>query len=92
MTGEREVPKGEQDPMPVFVIKAKDNLALEAIWHYREKCLAAGLTDQALQVRKAYREVLEWRKRHSDHCQMPDHPHVPASSPGLASGEEGEDG
>ncbi len=70
--------QSDSDPMPVFILKAKDNLALNTVWSYRQQCLSAGLTEQADEVRKAYREIIEWRKRHPEVCQMPDHAHLPA--------------
>ena len=65
--------------MPVFVIKGKDRLALEAIRAYRALCEAHGLTDQAREVGKAHREMREWQRRNPAAMQLPDHPHVPAT-------------
>jgi len=65
-------------PMPVFVIKAKDNLALPVMRDYWRRCLDSGLREQANEVQKAIAEVLDWRQAHRDQCQDPDHKHVPA--------------
>jgi len=67
------------DPMPVFVIKGKDLLALGAIAMYRQLCLANGLTRQAAEVDRAYAEVEGWQARNPDVVWMPDHVHVPAA-------------
>lgn len=64
--------------MPVFVIKAKDELGIHAIRGYRELCLAAGLEDQAAEVDKAIAEMVAWRAEYPDEMQLPDHRHVPA--------------
>ena len=68
----------EDDPMPTFVLKARDNLALAAVGAYIVACSAAGLDDQTLEVAKAMREIEEWRHRNPSLCKLPDHKHVPA--------------
>ena len=65
--------------MPVFTIKAKDELALDAVGYYEWLCREAGLTEQAAEVRKAIREMDDWRVRNASAVQMPDHLHVPAT-------------
>ena len=65
------------DPMPVFTIKAKDELAHEAVRAYRRLCVEHGLTDQAREVGKAMQEMRLWRERNPDLLQLPDHAHVP---------------
>lgn len=65
--------------MPVFVIKGKDRLALDTIRAYQALCTDHGLTEQAREVGKAYREVLDWQRWNPGALQLPDHPHVPAS-------------
>lgn len=67
------------DPMPFFVIKAKDRLALDAVRAYRNLCAAAGLDDQAFEVDEAINEIRAWQRRHPDEVRLPDHPHVPAT-------------
>jgi hypothetical protein len=69
----------DPDPMPVFVIKGKDKLALEAIRAYRRLCEHYGLRTQAREVGKAHREMREWQQRNRAAMQLPDHPHVPAT-------------
>lgn len=66
------------DPMPVFVLKGKDRLALGAISQYSLLCLKAGLIDQAAEVDKAYAEIRAWQGRHPELMKLPDHEHVPA--------------
>lgn len=68
------------DPMPVFVIKGKDQLALPAVHAYRQLCLDHGLVDQAVQVTRAYAELNGWQRRHPDRVALPDHEHVPAAA------------
>lgn len=70
----------DDDSMPVFVIKAKDRLAVAAVRYYGELCVEAGLTGQSREVAKALAEIVSWRSRHRDLIQMPDHPHVPIGS------------
>lgn len=77
----REALAAPDDPMPVFTLLAKDMLALDTVEAYRELCSSARLHDQADEVRKAWREMFEWRRRHPDAVKMPDHPHVPAVKP-----------
>jgi hypothetical protein len=65
------------DPMPVFVIKAKDNLAPRAIEFYCWLLQEVGLTAQEAQARLALAEVMAWRERNPGACKWPDHMHVP---------------
>lgn len=69
---------GEREAMPVFTIKAKDNLALGAVAAYRRLCNEHGLTEQGAEVAKAIDEISDWRARHPDRWKMPDDKHVPA--------------
>jgi hypothetical protein len=75
----------DEDPMPVFVIKGKDRLALAAVHSYFLLCLGRGLTSQAAEVSAAEREILEWQGRHRDQVKSPDHLHVPVTkgNPGV---------
>lgn len=70
----------DPDPMPVFVLKGKDRLALDTIHHYKWLCREAGLLDQADEVEKAVDEMVAWRVRNFDRVQFPDHPHVPVAA------------
>lgn len=74
-------------PMPVFVIKARDDLAVATIEFYAGLCTAAGLDEQREQVGRALDEIRAWRAANPDECRLPDHDHVPAGQPG--SGPEG---
>ena len=65
------------DPMPKFTIKAKDNIALEAIRYYAQVCKWMGLFDQAKEVHEAIKEIEAWRERNPDHCKNPNHFHKP---------------
>jgi len=67
------------DPMPVFTIKAKDKLAVAAIYAYRDLCFKHGLGPQALEVEKAIAEMRDWRRHNRGHVAMPDHQHVPVA-------------
>ncbi len=67
------------DPMPVFVIKAKDAFAVSAVWEYQRLCESRGLDAQAAQVRLARVEMSEWRERNPGAVKLPDHPHVPVA-------------
>lgn len=69
----------QQDPMPVFVIKAKDKIAPLIVAQYAEACRARGWDDQAAEVDKALDEINEWRDRHRDLVKVPEHKHVPAA-------------
>jgi hypothetical protein len=70
----------DTDPMPVFVLKAKDELALMAILAYRRACLDAGLYRQAEQVALAISEIAQWRERNAGQVKAPDHDHVPTGA------------
>jgi hypothetical protein len=70
----------EEDPMPVFVIKGKDQLAPGAVNAYHALCRRRGLHDQAEEVLRARDEIDAWQGRHPDLVKLPDHPHVPAST------------
>lgn len=72
-------------PMPVFILKAKDNLAPGAVANYAILCETAGLFDQAEQVREALAEIVAWRDEHRELCKWPDHEHVPAGEPGSVT-------
>lgn len=67
------------DPMPVFTIKAKDLLAVEAIEAYAELCRENGLHWQAEEVDKAINEIRAWQRRHAGEMKLPDHQHVHAT-------------
>lgn len=69
----------DDDPEPVFVIKAHDDVAVAAITCYRDSCVARGLYRQAAEVQDALNEIKAWRRRN------PDHPHVPAGHTGSVS-------
>lgn len=69
-----------QPAMPVFVIKAKDRLAVSAVAAYRRLCEESGLTAQAAEVDKALLEIVAWRGRNEDQVQLPNHQHVPAGA------------
>lgn len=73
------------DPMPVFTIKAKDRLALEAIRAYRRLCVEHGLTAQAREVGQAMHEMRSWQERNPDRLQLPDHAHIPVNANGEAA-------
>jgi len=73
--------------MPVFVIKAKDALALEAVAAYRDLCTRYGLHGQASEVQLALNEMELWQQDHEDEMRLPHHIHVPAAaSPGPVPG------
>lgn len=77
----RQVPRPEgDDPMPVFVIKAKDQLAPAAVNAYRAACTLHGLSEQAEQADLARIEIIDWQHRHPETVQLPDHQHVPAQT------------
>jgi hypothetical protein len=63
--------------MPVFVLKAKDALAVWPIEDYRRECVRHGLIDQAEQVQLAIDEIKAWQAAHWDLVKLPDHKHVP---------------
>ncbi len=67
----------DDDPMPVFVIKGKDQLAPHAVSAYVELCERAGLPDQAREARYATGEIQNWQFRNRDRVKLPDHKHVP---------------
>lgn len=69
------------DPVPVFVIKASDRLALRAIYAYQNLCFQYGLSGQAAEVEKALEEMRLWRADHLDQIKMPSHVHVPVAIP-----------
>lgn len=65
------------DAMPVFVIKATDALAPEAVEAYYELCIRYGLDEQAAQVQLALEEIRDWQNRNDDELTLPSHKHVP---------------
>lgn len=75
----------DSDPMPVFTIKARDNLAPATIANYAAMCEVAGLDSQVVQVRDALEEIVAWRKRNPRECKWPDHNHVPVGQPGAGT-------
>lgn len=66
-------PTHDADPMPVFVLKGKDALALATITFYREECASHGLVHQAHEVELAWREMSKWQQRHPERVKLPDH-------------------
>lgn len=67
------------DPMPVFTIKAKDDLAPAMVRYYRLLCRERGLREQAGEVDKALAEIEAWRVRNPMLTKLPDHKHVPVA-------------
>lgn len=67
------------DPMPVFTIQAKDNLAPEMVLAYASRCSELGWHEQTSQVILAYNEIVTWRNRNPALCKDPDHEHVPVA-------------
>jgi hypothetical protein len=65
--------------MPVFVLKAQDELAIPTILFYMRSLEKFGLMDQSAEVSKALDEFKEWEQENPDKMKMPDHKHVPAS-------------
>jgi hypothetical protein len=65
--------------MPVFTIKAKDELAVDAVDHYMALCQQRGLHEQAAEVWKAREEILAWQMRNQEQVRLPHHPHVPVT-------------
>lgn len=70
---------GGDDPMPVFVIKGKDELAVSAVTAYRTICYQRGLIDQGNEVDLAVREIAGWQGRNIGLVKLPDHEHVPVT-------------
>lgn len=75
----------DDDPMPVFVIKARDNLAEATVRDYMKACAGLWDQDQAWEVSLALAEIKAWRERNPEKCKWPDHRHVPAGQPGSGS-------
>lgn len=75
------------DPMPVFVLKAKDLRAFAAFRAYRAECSAHSLVGMAGQVARAEDEWLAWQDRNADKLGQPDHEHVSAGDALLSLGE-----
>ena len=67
----------EPSDLPVFVIKAKDALAVLALRGYQRECQEHGLANQAVEVEKAIGEIHEWQRDNIDLIKLPDHAHVP---------------
>lgn len=74
--------KRDETGMPVFIIKAQDALAPEAIKAYRELCVKYGLTAQAAEVDKAIAEIVQWQQAPGNLVKLPDHVHQPAGDRG----------
>jgi len=75
----------QRSGMPVFAVKAKDNLATHAICAYYAACICNGLHEQAKQVEAALTEIMDWREANKALCKWPDHKHAPAGTPGSGS-------
>lgn len=80
-----EVDDGAPQPpppplMPVFTIKAKDELAPAAVAAYARLCRESGLYDQANEVMLALVEIEHWQREHIGDVHLPDHRHVPVGS------------
>lgn len=69
---------GAEMTMPVFTILAKDMFAVETLRFHRQKCIDAGLTEQANQEQRAIDEMLLWRDHNRRLVKYPDK-HVPAA-------------
>jgi hypothetical protein len=65
--------------MPVFVVKAKDRLALATLIEYHRLCIGHGLIEQACEVSKAMLEIHNWQRLNPQTVKMPDHKHEPVN-------------
>lgn len=72
---------GGAHPMPVFVVKAQDRLAPDAIAAYSKLCLDGDLLGQWAEVQSALAEVVVWQQMHPDLVKTPSHKHVSAIQP-----------
>lgn len=66
--------------MPVFVIKAKDALAVPTLRAYERECLDHGLVEQAHEVWRATEEISQWQRANIDATKLPDHGHRPVDA------------
>jgi hypothetical protein len=85
--GDQLMGQSETSPMPVFVIKARDALAIPTLCAYQRECVDHGLVEQADEVAKAITEVRNWQRANIDLTKLPDHLHRTAGQSG--SGSEG---
>jgi hypothetical protein len=67
--------------MPVFILKAKDNLSDQIVQAYVNLCYNSGLPEQGEQAQLALDEIRQWRAENPDKCKFPDHTHIPADNP-----------
>lgn len=68
--------KTDIDPgVPSFTLVATDALAVPIIQSYSNLCEDFELRDQAIEVRRALEEVIEWQKDHPDKVHLPSHQH-----------------
>lgn len=74
------VPGTPEPGEPVFVVRGKDALALEAVTAYHTACCQAGLLDQAVEVTKAIVEIVRWQRDNQSKVKLPDHVHAPAGT------------
>lgn len=59
---------------PIFVIRAKDALAIPTVRAYYRECVEHGRLDQSRHVDAAIQELIEWQEDHP--VKYPDHEHV----------------
>lgn len=64
--------------MPVFTIKAKDALAVEAVSAYIRLATERGLRQHAVECTLAMAEIMQWQLDNPQLVREPFHKHVPA--------------
>lgn len=69
-----------EPPVPTFVIRGTDALAIPVLRKYLAECRDHGLEEQAKEVETAVAEMSAWQRSHPTLTKLPDHKHVPAST------------
>lgn len=62
----------ERDGIPIFVLTAKDRLALDTIIAYREMCAKACTPEHFQGVEKRIDDFYKWRIKNEGKMKMPD--------------------
>lgn len=73
---------------PVFMIKAKDALAVPSLEAYKDECERHGLREQANQVELAISEFRQWQEKNNKHTKLPNHKHQSFRGSMVWDGEE----
>lgn len=67
------IKKSKEERFPIFVLSAKDRIAIEAINDYKNRCIENNCSDSfIIDIQKRINEFKKWRIENPDKIKLPD--------------------